>query len=407
MGGIMSWLHSGGAFNKEPDNDLGNYPSKFSISGVPSSIPEDNSNMMNNLFRDIMPEEAQHGLVDYRCFYIWNDNIDLAVTTPSISLETCNACDTTILYGSAIQNDIQTITITCTGDASNTDPDTGGFAIFECEFGPPFTVYWTSASQFGSDLQSAFVNIPWCGDISVTGSNPYTVEFLGQVGTRNVQLMRVVQNNLQNLGYLTLDTVTYYASDSWNGVGDSQIKTVETIPSEAPTSGNISVYNPLTGLWNSLAYNNTDSNTFYLDQPLTFNLVGFLGTQPPYGDIDDPQNWQRSDKSPETGEQLPMPWGVVQIPTTAESKVCQIAITKTQKGGPINTYATPILNGFQMPLDVVNFTSSPIAFGNLRPNEGFFVWVQRTVPIDAGSCYQDAFAVQLNANSVDWPLKTP
>jgi hypothetical protein len=404
MGGIMSWLHSGGAFNKEPDNDLGDYPSTFSISGVPSNIPEDNSNMMNNLFRDIMPEEAQHGLVDYRCFYIWNNNIDLAITTPSISLETCDDCDTTILYGSALQNDIQMITITCTGDADELMPDTGGFAIFQCEFGPPFTIYWTSAAQFGSDLQSAFVNIPWCGDVSVTGSNPYTVEFLGQVGTRNVQLIRVVQNDLQNMGVATLDTVTYYASDSWNGVGDSQIQTVEEISDSIPTSGTLSVYNPLTGLWDSIEYNNTDSNNFYLNGPLTFNLVGFLGTQPPYGDLDDPQNWQRSDKSPETNEQLPMPWGVVQAPTT--DKVCQIAITKTQKGGPINTYATPILNGFKMPLDVANFTSSPIAFGNLRPNEGFFVWVQRTVPIEADACYQDAFAVQFNANTVAWPLVT-
>jgi hypothetical protein len=202
----------------------------------------------------------------------------------------------------------------------------------------------------------------------------------------------------------TLDTLTYYASDSWNGVGDSQIQTVEEISDSIPTSGTLSVYNPLTGLWDSIEYNNTDTNNFYLNGPLTFNLVGFLGTQPPYGDLDDPQNWQRSDTSPETNEQLPMPWGVVQAPTT--DKVCQIAITKTQKGGPINTYATPILNGFKMPLDVASFTSSPIAFGNLRPDEGFFVWVQRTVPIEAGACYQDAFAVQLNANTVAWPLVT-
>ena len=123
--GELLWLHSGGAFNKEPENDLGNYPSEFEISGEP---PE-GQNTMNNLFDDVMPEE--YGMVDYRCFYFWNPNTAAAMEDIKLKLSQCDSCGSDIQYGSKLQNDKQEIEIHCLNES---EPDENGFVIFDAIF---------------------------------------------------------------------------------------------------------------------------------------------------------------------------------------------------------------------------------------------------------------------------------
>lgn len=410
--GELLWLHSGGAFNKEPENDLGNYPSKFQISGEP---PEE-TNTMNNLFDDVMPEET--GMIDYRCFYLWNPNTVVAIEGIELELEQCDLCGSDIQYGSKLVNDIQKIEIIC---KDGSDPDIGGFVIFDTEFGAPFTIFWKGDyCIFGSDLQTAIRLQPWCEEVTVTGCNPYFVEFKGGAGHRNVHIMRVVQNDLVNLGLCRYNTQIYFSCDIWNGYGDQIILTVQPISDHVPQVGTLRIYNPLTGLWDAYGYDSHDDYTFDLTSPLQFNLVGFLGSCPPTYKIpidattflnlyNDSKNWQRWYPSPVyyasgTGPQpLPVPWGVIEAP--CDKNYCQVCITKEVEGSPINSIAKPILTEFTPPDS--EFSKMKYEVGNLKPNEGFFWWAKRTTPSAISCCLRDYFDVRVVGTKVTWPLKTP
>jgi hypothetical protein len=443
----LLWLHSGGSFNKEPENDLGNFPSDFEISGEP---PEE-TNVMNNLFDDVTPLEAQNGSTDYRCFYIWNGNVTVAITNLSLQLGLCFSCGSSIATGSKLQNDVQQITISCLG--TNSTPDVGGFVIFQTEFGPPFTIYYNGDwAQFAADLEAALNMQPWCGTVTVSGTNPFTITFDGEAGNRRVQLIRVLQNNLSSNFLCRFNTQIYQSCNDWNRYQALQVKTVQKIGNNVPNTGTLRIYNPLTGLWDSYDYWNHGDYTFDLVNPLQFNLVGFLGSCPPVSTyksdpnlaaddsllLDDPQNWQRWFPSPvntdedvdtdtsesiEEGEttdiindidadiftSLSVPWGVIEAPCTGNS-ICQICITKVTDGGPINTIATPIFDENTTPdLGSSSFSSStlPVSIGNLRPNEGFYWWVQRTTNPSTKPCLRDNFSITATGTEVTWPLITP
>lgn len=420
----LLWLHSGGAFNKEPENDLGNYPSKFQISGEPS----EEVNTMNNFFDDVMPEET--GMIDYRCFYLWNPNTIAAMESIELELEQCDICGSDITYGSKLQNDIQTIEIICNGGTEEkpATPNIGGFVIFDTEFGAPFTVFWKgNYCTFGADLQARLNEQPWCEEVTVTGCNPYEVEFKGGVGNRNVCIMRVVQNDLVNLGLCRYNTQIYFACDVWNGYMDSIILTVQPISDHVPQSGILRIYNPLTGLWDAYGYDSHDDYSFDLTSKLQFNLVGFLGSCPPVGLVrnpkqpdptapdafinlyNDPKNWQRWYPSPvyyggnPPGSQpLPVPWGVIEAP--CDKNYCQVCIVKKKEGSPINSIAKPILTEFTMPDS--EFSKKKYQVGNLKPNEGFFWWTKRTTPSVINCCLRDYFDIRVTGTKVTWPLIT-
>lgn len=412
--GELLWLHSGGAFNKEPENDLGNYPSKFQISGEPS----EEQNTMNNLYDDVMPEES--GMIDYRCFYLWNPYTVVAMEAIELELEQCT-CGSDIQYGSVLRNDKQEISIIC---SNGSVPDIDGYVIFDTEFGAPFTVYYrTDWCDFAADFEARIREQAWCEDVIVKDCNPFTVEFAGGVGNRNVRLIRVVQNNLTNYGLCRYNTQIYFSCDPWNGFSDSLVLVVQPISNHVPQQGTLRIYNPLTGLWDSYPYTSHDLYTFTLSKPLEFNLVGFLGSCPPVGEVpnpsapayninlyNDPKNWQRWYPSPAyygdaTGVPLPLPvpWGVIEAP--CDKNYCQVCIKKVQEGSPINTIAKPILTEFTQP-DSVLFSKDPYLVGNLRPNEGFHWWIQRSTPV-ASCCLRDYFDIRVVGTKVTWPLKTP
>jgi hypothetical protein len=439
--GNLQWLHSGGSFNKEPANDLGSFPSKFGISGEFVGEFAGEPNVMNNLFDDVMPEEAADGITDYRCFYIWNPSPITAIENAAVAITECPPCGPIINFGSKLVDDVQIVHIDCHevlveepyGGPGGTPtpeapppggnagpggvqipggfaplmfnpsiPDSGGFVIIDTEFGPPFTIYWKgSFALFGADLQAALISLPWCSGVTVAGSNPYTVTFQAEVGNRNVQLMRVVQNDLLVKGVGRYNTVTYYSTDPWNGYGDFSVKTVYPISDYVQPSGMLRIYNPLTGIWDGYPYYSFSGDIFNLSIPLAFNMVGFIASVPPYNDVNDPQNWQRGTISPETDTPLAVPWGVVEAPIL--DKNCQVCIYKETQGSPINTYAKPIINDRATP-DTTALDMNAKYIGNLKPNEGFYLWCQRIVPPGAPPCWQVNFNIRLTATAVNWPL---
>jgi hypothetical protein len=352
-----------------------------------------------------MPEDAMKGLIDYRCIYFWNPAVSNAVTDTKVAIAQCEACipSGVLFHGSRLQNDIQKIEINC-------EPDEGGYAIFVTEFGPPFTVYWKGDwSEFAADMQSRINELPWCPEVTVSleGDGVLIVEFMGEVGNRNVCLMRVVQNSLLHMGSSRYNTETYFSCDGYNSFGSSMIRTVQPISDSVPQSGKLYVYNPLNGAWAGLSYNMHTAFEFMLDDSLEFNMVGFKGSCSPKGSLDYPQNWQRQYPSPAyygDGHNLPLPvpWGMIEVPG-GDDKPCQICIGKKAQGYPINTIADEIATDIDAPMSV-DFSQETIPVGNLRPNEGFYWWIKRETPSASPPCLEHFVNLKVNAMKVSWPL---
>lgn len=72
---------SGGASNSDPNASLGGAKSNTSISGT--------------LFDDVSSAEAAAGLVEYRCFYVHNDNATLTLVAPKVWIQTNTPSPTT------------------------------------------------------------------------------------------------------------------------------------------------------------------------------------------------------------------------------------------------------------------------------------------------------------------------
>lgn len=389
-------LHSGGAFNKEPNLDLGNHPSEFQIAEAP----------MNNLYDDVSPDEADDGLIDHRCFYIFNTHNAETMHEVKIELDPPQCADgSTITFGSNLVDDVQCLALLTTTNASSTEavmvsePDTKGFVIFDTEFGAPFTVEWGGDFEtFRFNLEVQLKNQPFCSACTVVGTNPYTITFTGDVGNRLVKLLRVVQNDLLCKQAATFDTVTYTDDDDFNNgptlndlgevekLGSKEIKVTTAInPEYVLPSGTLRVYNPANGLYESVAYMSFSGFIFTLVTTLTFDLPGKVGTDSDvFDDADEPEG---------DGTPLPVPFGTLEAPV--KEHLAEISIKKTTDGSPINTIAPPIAKDTDVPDST--FGAAPIDIGVLRPQEGFFIWAKRTTAPSTGPKLADCFNLKFHA----------
>jgi hypothetical protein len=83
---------SGGASNTDPDTSLGGVKSSTSISGT--------------LFDDVSSQEATEGLVEYRCFYVHNNNDTLTLIAPKVWIQSNTPSATTTVavgVGTSVQ----------------------------------------------------------------------------------------------------------------------------------------------------------------------------------------------------------------------------------------------------------------------------------------------------------------
>ena len=75
------------------------------------------------------------------------------------------------------------------------------------------------------------------------------------------------------------------------------------------------------------------------------------------------------------------------------SGLADIIITATQRGSPINDVATDIAFANNAPVGIVFVDPmsffAPISIGRLRPSEGFFVWIERTVAVNSSERLKD------------------
>src|SRR3990167_10806612 len=101
QGSDIQYVLSGGPANNDPNLSLGGDPSSVGI-----------SDGINNLFDDVSDEESQAGATDYRCFYIFNNNVTDSFYGTKLWIESEVAEGSDINVGIPLKDDIQKITIT-------------------------------------------------------------------------------------------------------------------------------------------------------------------------------------------------------------------------------------------------------------------------------------------------------
>lgn len=171
---------SGGAFNTDPNASLGGEISNQEIVGI-----------TNNLFDDISDEENDDGRIDFRCFYVSNENVT----------DTWGGIEAVILSqvegGSSVELGISTITdqqnITITGTASG-----GSFTI--SYLGDNVVVsHDANLATWASNLQSGLNGLATLSGVAVSASESgsvitFEVSFEGNDDNRNHSLIVLVIN---------------------------------------------------------------------------------------------------------------------------------------------------------------------------------------------------------------------
>ncbi len=179
---------SGGTSNTEIDDSLGGEPS-FQV--IPSGL-------LNNLFSDVSEEQNLTGLLDYRCFYVFNDNEDedtLFETEIFIREQTEGGAD--IEIGTILQDEVQQITLNGTVSSGFFTISFDNFAL-DIEHPGLGTPEEDVADLWASDFQNKLRSLSVLTDVTVTGTSSFDFEsivfevnFRGRDGKRSQDLIRV------------------------------------------------------------------------------------------------------------------------------------------------------------------------------------------------------------------------
>lgn len=271
----ISIVLSGGSNNLNPNNSIG---------GDPSSAPIVTS--VNNLFDDVTPEEAEDGLEDYRCFYVFNDGPTKVYNVKIFIIEDSPGGGG-IELGVQYSDELQRLTI-------SGDPVVGGTMTLAYENKE------TSAIPFASDMSQ------WA---------------------QNIQL-------------------------ALNGILDEQGDPILTGVIVNPLSSNSQ-----TRIF-ELLYTNLDSRKKHALLSVADNSLS---------------------------------------PTQTITPLTVIS------GSPVNTVATNIGND-KIPPAAVNFFANtedaPILIPKLSPEDGFPVWVKRTIPPNTAALANDNATLRIYAESL-------
>jgi hypothetical protein len=175
---------SGGSNNTNPTMSWG---------GDPSSTPVSQS--LNNLFPDVTSDQAQNGLVDYSCFYVFNNSLADTLYNANVWVSTVVQGGSTVMIGIPVVNEIQTVTLT------GPYPGSGSFVL--SIGGHNFSVNQNNdLSVWAANFQAAIRALPNdMTDVVVTAGQigstiVFTVFFDGDAGNTSQPLLELIQNNL-------------------------------------------------------------------------------------------------------------------------------------------------------------------------------------------------------------------
>jgi hypothetical protein len=219
----ISFFLSGGSTNANPDLSLGGSPSSSPVAGN-----------LNSLFRDVTPEEATAGSVEYRCFYV------------------SNSSESETLYGAAVQISFQEpggafadLGVSRATESQRIDIS-GGPSSGSAEFrlgDVSFSGTWSgSAESFRTSLLES-LSSGGLGDMVVERSSGstdvFTLFFSGSLDNKSHPLVELVDSSLSGASSVSVSIFRVTTGSPINTVAPS-IPTRSTPPAGVtflPTSG--------------------------------------------------------------------------------------------------------------------------------------------------------------------------
>lgn len=186
----ITFTFSGGSFNNDPEQSLGGEPSVQPI-------------LDKRLFSNISQEQSASGFMDYRCFYLNNDNISDAIFNAKLYVSYIVPGDVTVKLGFISNNERQTFTIL---DATAVTGGSVDLTYIDADSEYDVAVAWNADfAVWTNNLQTALQSIPNLEDVVVnaiqsdgfSGSNLiFEINFLGSSSMRFHDLIVVKTNSL-------------------------------------------------------------------------------------------------------------------------------------------------------------------------------------------------------------------
>jgi hypothetical protein len=179
-------VYSGGLNNSDPSKSIGGPPSSNFVilrDGTQSGV-------LNNLFSDVSRQDAESGVVDYRCFYITNDSSSDTLYQASVFIQNEFNSQSSVQLGISKETDVQILSF-------SSIPSGGTFKI---KIGPLTTspIDWNSnPSILQSNIQNALGQFEEIDTVvSNIILNNYQISFIRNSNFRNFELIEIVDNNL-------------------------------------------------------------------------------------------------------------------------------------------------------------------------------------------------------------------
>lgn len=218
--GDITITYSGGGTNNDPDLSLGGEPSVHTI-------------FSKRLFDDISEEETIAGMIDYRCFYLNNENAVDTLYLPELSVLYSTPGSVTVQLGFNFVNERQVLTVT------NSNTITGGFVILEYEdlYGTHVVSFnWhASLEVWANNLQTELRTITNLDEVTVIAypsgtSSVFEIDFVGSAANRYHEtiLLATGGNNLTSSGSTSVSITKTVSGGPINSIADEiDIETTE------------------------------------------------------------------------------------------------------------------------------------------------------------------------------------
>jgi hypothetical protein len=222
----LSLVYSGGTNNNDPNASLGGEPSSFRVA----------TNVINNLFDDVQPEESTEGAEDYRCVYLFNDSGETCYDI-TLWIAEEQAGGSTIEVGINGTDEFQRLIVSGGSVTGGSVRLSFAGVEFDSNYNPDLAV-WATALQ--TSLRAVEVDgATVLSDVTVTAQNSgggttiFDIGFGGEDGKRAQPQIIVVSNDLEPLGTIEATVTTLQGGSPVNTVAPQ----IEVEGSQPPDVG--------------------------------------------------------------------------------------------------------------------------------------------------------------------------
>lgn len=177
---------SGGSTNTNPNLSLGGDPSAYEISAS-----------LQNLFNNVTAEDSASGYVDYRCFYVFNNNGSDSLYNCSVYFDNILDANPQLQLGLFLADDVQRMVI-----SQNVTSGTLTLRYGDDTFYYTTPISWgTNYLSFRANMENALNALADLSGVQVlasAGGSYYTFEiaFTGDDGNKYQPTLAVSANNL-------------------------------------------------------------------------------------------------------------------------------------------------------------------------------------------------------------------